>query len=172
MNRLTSKQTKWLRVLHMISACLWGGGALSMVMLHCLFTPVSGEALFGRDICLKLVDQYVVTSGALGCLLTGFLFAWKNGWGFFKFKWIVIKWIINLGFIIFGFAFYMPWLEHMSDLSANTGDLVLQTPEYLRSQSLNEISAFAVLGCLIFLVWVSVFKPWGKLTFNHTPHDS
>lgn len=162
MKKLTAGQTKWIRALHMISACLWGGGALSLVLLHYLFVPTSGEALYGRDICLKLVDQYVVTAGALGCLFSGFIFAGKSGWGFFKFKWIITKWIINLGFIIFGFACYMPWLEHMSELSGNTKIMALQTPEYLRSQMLNEISAFAVFGCLIFLVWVSVFKPWGK----------
>jgi len=166
MEKLTVKQTKWIRALHMLSACLWGGGALSLVLLHCLFVPSSGEALYGRDICLKLVDQYVVTAGALGCLLTGFIFAWKSSWGFFRFKWIITKWVINISFIIFGFTCFMPWLDRMSELSGNTGALALQTPEYLRSQLLNEISAFAVFGCLLFLVWVSVFKPWGKTSFG------
>ncbi len=163
MNKLTPKQTKWVRAVHMLSACLWGGGALSMVLLHSMFTPHAGASLYGRDICLKIIDQYVVTSGAFGCLITGVIFAWKSAWGFFRFKWVIIKWVVNIGFILFGFLFYMPWLEHMSSLSKDTTVMLLQTPEYLRSQMLNEISAFAVFGCLLLLVWASVFKPWGKI---------
>ncbi len=166
MQKLTACQNKWVKTLHMLSACLWGGGALSMVLLHCIFTPRSGEALYGRDICLKIIDQYVVTAGAFGCLITGLIFALKSNWGFFRFKWIILKWTINIGFILFGFMFYMPWLDQMSKLSGNTGELILKTPEYLSSQLLNEISAYAVFGCLILLVWISVFKPWGKTSLR------
>lgn len=162
MEKLTPRQAKWVKAIHMLSACLWGGGALSMVLLHSMFIPHAGEALYGRDICLKIIDQYVVTSGALGCLVTGTIFALKSSWGFFKFRWIIAKWAVNIGFILFGFLFYMPWLEHMSELSGNTILMAQQTPEYLRSQSLNEFTAFAVFGCLLMLVWISVFKPWGK----------
>ncbi|CCO22615.1 hypothetical protein [Maridesulfovibrio hydrothermalis] len=163
MQKLSPRQTKWVRAVHMLSACLWGGGALSLVLLHCIFTPHSGDSLFARDICLKIIDQYVVTSGALGCLMTGFIFAWKTSWGFFKFKWIIAKWTINVGFILFGFFFYMPWLERMSQLSGSFRLMALQTPAYLRSQFFNEISAFAVFGCLLLVVWISIFRPWGKI---------
>ncbi|WP_027723324.1 DUF2269 family protein [Maridesulfovibrio zosterae] len=162
MTKLSVSQTKWNRAIHMLSACLWGGGALSMVLLHSTITPFSGEALYGRDLCIKAIDQYVVTTGAFGCLITGTIFAWKNSWGFFKYNWIITKWIINVGFIIFGFLFYMPWLDHMSELSGKTQLMAQLTPEYLRSQMLNEVTAFIVFGCLLLLVLISVFKPWGK----------
>lgn len=164
--KLTTSQTKWVKALHMLSACLWGGGALSMVLLHCMVTTKSGEALYGRDLCLMVIDRYVVTSGALGCLATGLVFALKSNWGFFRFRWIIVKWVVNIGFIIFGFMFYMPWLEHMSRLSGNAREMQLQTPEYLRSQLLNEITAFTVFGCLILLVLISVFKPWGRTSLK------
>lgn len=166
MGRLTPTQNKWLRTVHMLSACLWGGGAFSMVLLHSMFAPVSGEALYGRDICLKIIDQYVVTAGALGCLISGIVFALTSTWGFFKFKWVIIKWVVNVGFIIFGYLFYMPWLEHMSELSGNAREMILQTPEYLSSQMLNEVTAFAIFGCLVLVVWISIFKPWGKTGFK------
>ncbi|WP_320171149.1 DUF2269 family protein [Maridesulfovibrio sp.] len=162
MRKLTPVEAKWNKTFHMLSACLWGGGAFAMVLLHSMFSPVSGEALYGRDICLKIIDQYVVTAGAFGCLISGLIYALMSNWGFFKFKWLIIKWAVNIGFIVFGFIFYMPWLDHMSRLSGNAKEMVLQTPEYLRSQTLNEITSFAVFGCLVMLVWLSVFKPWGR----------
>ncbi|WP_432734807.1 DUF2269 family protein [Maridesulfovibrio sp. FT414] len=166
MEKLTPTQTKLVRAIHMLSACLWGGGAFSMVLLHSMFTPVSGEALFGRDICLKIIDQYVVTAGAIGCLVSGLIFALKSNWGFFKFKWLIVKWAVNIGFIVFGFLFYMPWLEQMSELSGNAKEMILQTPEYLRSQMLNEITAAALFGCLLLVVWISIFKPWGRTSIK------
>ncbi|SMF12954.1 hypothetical protein [Desulfovibrio gilichinskyi] len=164
---MTPQSTKWVRAFHMLSACLWGGGALSMVLLHSVFTPNSGGELYARDICLKIIDEYVVTSGAFGCLITGFIFAWKTSWGFFKFRWVIIKWTVNVGFIIFGFLFYMPWLERMSEISGSIKLMALQTPEYLRNQLLNEITAFMVFGCLLLLVLISIFKPFGKSSIEN-----
>lgn len=170
MYKLSITQRNWTKVIHLFSACLWGGGAMSMVLIHCAFTPLSGDELYARDLCLKIIDEYVVTSGALGCLFTGAIFCVAGGWGFFRLRWIVLKWALNVGYILFGLLCYMPWLEEMARLSGSKRMMALQTPEYLKNQTLNEISAFAVLASLAVLVWVSVFKPWGAASKRKNRH--
>jgi hypothetical protein len=81
----SSKEFKWLKTLHVFSACMWGGAAVALVMVQLCIHPVTGDELHLRDLCMKVIDDCVVIPGAFGCLLTGFVYAMLTKWGFFKY---------------------------------------------------------------------------------------
>lgn len=153
---------KWLKTAHVCCACLWGGGALSLVLLHWAVSPTSGDELFARDLCMKLIDDFVVSPGAVGCLLTGLLFAVYTPWGFFRHRWITLKWTLNVGFIAFGAIFFVPWLNTMSRISDLKRLAALEDPVYLRSAFMNRAAAVGMALSLFLLVWASIFKPWDR----------
>ena len=161
MNKLSPVANKWLKTVHVICACLWGGGAVCLVLLHWAVPTVSGDELFARDLCMKFIDDWVVSSGALGCMVTGIIFALPGGWGFFRFPWITVKFVVNAGFIGFGALFFVPWLDRMARLSDLERIRALEDPAYLHSKFLNEMVAVGMVVTLCFLVWITVFKPWG-----------
>jgi len=169
MSKLSPTMTKWLKTFHVICACLWGGGAVCLVLLHWAVPTTSGDELFARDLCMKFIDDWVVSSGAVGCLATGVIFSTVGGWGFFKFPWITAKFVMNTGFIGFGAIFFVPWLNKMAHLSDMERIAALEDPIYLQSKFLNEMVAVGMALSLFFLVWLTIFKPWGRREGKHHP---
>lgn len=45
---------------------------------------------------LKFLDDYMVIVGANGCLLTGLVYSIFTNFGFVKFRWVTIKWLLTL----------------------------------------------------------------------------
>lgn len=162
MKKLSSNTLKWVKTFHIISACLWGGGAVTLVLLHWAVPTNSGDMLYARDLCMKMIDDVVVTGGALGCMFSGLIYSLLGGWGFFKFWWITLKWIVNVGFITFGALFFMPWLDRMASISNIKRIASLEDPTYLHSKSMNEFTAVAMVAILCCMIGITVFKPWGK----------
>lgn len=48
--------------------------------------------------------------------MIGVLFCWLIVWGFFKFYWVIIKWIIISILIIFGIFWLSFWINVMIDI--------------------------------------------------------
>jgi len=117
--------------------------------------------LYGINQSIHHVDMAVVViPGAIGCLLTGLAYSTLSNWGFFRQRWIIIKWIITISAIFFGTFFLGPWETAMMKISGELGLASLADQEYLYNQRMN--LWFGTLQCLVLLltVWISVFKPW------------
>ena len=54
---------------------------------------------------LKIIDDWLIIGGANGCLLTGILYAAFTMWGFFRYIWMTIKWILTAFMIATGTFF-------------------------------------------------------------------
>ena len=158
----SSREFKWLKTLHVFSACMWGGAAVALVMVQLCIHPVTGDELHLRDLCMKVIDDYVVIPGAFGCLLTGFVYAMLTKWGFFKYRWVTIKWILNISFILFGAIYFVPWVDRAEAISNMQRLTALQDAEYLHSRFISEGMAIFQLIALFGIVTLSVFKPWMK----------
>ena len=110
----------------------------------------------------KAIDDIVVVGGAVGCLLTGLVYSLMTNWGFFKFRWIAVKWISTILLILFGTFLLGPWLNEMAAISANEYALALMNPKYLYDEKMNMIWGTAQFGINILLVIISVLKPWKR----------
>ena len=166
MKKLRPKHLRWLKVLHLICVSCWIGGAVSLLLLYFLKSDIdNGAVLYGINQSIHHIDMaVVVVPGAIGCLITGMAYSTLSNWGFFKQRWITIKWLITVSAIIFGTFFLGPWETAMMNISGDLGLASLTDKDYLYNQRLN--LWFGTLQCLVLLltVWISVFKPWRAST--------
>ena len=153
----------WLKGFHIFFACLWIGAAASMVLLNFVRGhAVSGDEIWAVNASIKLIDDFIIIPAAFGCLITGILFSWLTNWGFVKFNWVIVKYVINIVAILFGTFYLGPWVNGMEAISAVERMAALQNPIYINSVKMSGYFGALQAFTLIVAVFISVFKPWGK----------
>ncbi|MBC18317.1 MAG: hypothetical protein CL942_14855 [Desulfovibrio sp.] len=161
-DHVKARHQRIIKIIHLFSACLWGGATASMTLIQCLFQPENTAELHASSALAMYIELYLVVPSAFGCLLSGFAYAALTNFGFFKFKWILFKWIVNIGYLVFGFIWYMPWLENLVSYSETVSakGIAETLIVYLMRISMD---VFQILVVFI-IVCVSVLKPWGSTT--------
>lgn len=157
------KSRAWLKGFHVLFACAWLGTALSMVLiLATKAEPNSGLQLYSVTSSLKVIDDFIIIPGAIGCLLTGLLYSVFTKWGFTKFYWIIFKWVMIILQIAMGTFFLGPWLNNMLTISEQIGFKPSENYQYIGNFNLNLYFGMIQAALLIVVVFVSILKPWGK----------
>lgn len=160
---LNKNQTKALKFFHLIFASCWLGGILSITIVTNDNSIVSREGmLIGINTAGKLIDKFLVITGAMGCLITGILYSILTPWGFFKHKWIIFKWIITICCVMIGIFFLGVWKEELFVLSYNLGNAALNDTTYLMIQSKRLVLVLLQISALLFIFAISIIKPWNK----------
>lgn len=159
---ISTRTRNWLNAFHIYLGCVWGGGASSLFALHCLYNPNSGPELYARNIALIYIDNYLLVPSAIGCLLTGLLYCHFTKWGYLRYHWVIVKWASTAIFTLAGFLWFIPWLEKMAELSTSIRAFTTVDPTYGAGMYLHMAMAAAQALLVLFLVIISVFKPWGK----------
>lgn len=163
MRKLTVKETAWLKIFHLLFVAAWLGGQMSLILIqHIKYNLALPEHQYGILASVKAIDDIVVVGGAVGCLLTGLVYSLVTPWGFFKFRWVAVKWISTILLILFGTFFLGPWLNEMTQISANEYALALMNRQYLYDEKMNMIWGSLQFSVNIFLVIISVLKPWKR----------
>ncbi|MDR1577917.1 MAG: DUF2269 family protein [Deltaproteobacteria bacterium] len=161
MKKLGARGQKVLKTVHLLLAGLWVGGAVGLnLLIICLGPAASGEELLGYNLAAILIDDFVIIPGAMGCLLTGLLISGLTPWGFFKRKWVAIKWILTIFCILFGTFVLGPTVNNQPDITIKFGLDALANPEYQSNYFYSVLGGVFQILALAFMVIISVFKPW------------
>lgn len=160
MPKFKAKGTKALKIIHFLFICLWVGGALSLLLLSFFHRPTGGDELYSKLSSMKLIDDFVIIPGAMGNLIVGLIYGWWTKWGFFKHRWITIKWILTVTQILFGTFFLGPWLNSCADIARTERLDALQNSLFQSHYSLNAFFGIIQATLLIVMIWISVQKPW------------
>jgi len=160
---MSQNEKSLIKTLHILSAGLWLGASASVVLLQCLkgWSEDSRE-LSALNLNFSLLDYALIIPGAVGSLLTGFWICKRTNWGFLRYWWVIVKWISTLSGIVVGSALLGPWQMQMVKLS----NLLVLSPA--ASLAYGQIRIlFTLVGALqvlllIFIIGISVRKPWGK----------
>jgi hypothetical protein len=160
MKKLNAKGLKVLKTLHILFALVWMSGAIAMILITYLADAHTAAELYLKNNILLLVDDWMIIVGAITTLIIGIVYGIFTNWGFFKHRWIIVKWIVTVAEILFGTFAYHPRLEENIEIVSKIGDRALQDGVYLSNAAFMEISGFFQAGLLIFVVVISVFKPW------------
>jgi hypothetical protein len=155
---------KCLKVLHILCAGCWFGGAVALLFLNSLNdSAIVGPMLYGINLSAHFVDMCVVVAcGAYGCLTTGLLYALFTPWGFFRHRWIICKWIITILASLSGTFLLGRWEVIMLEQSQRLGLAAFFDPAFSIARSGQFFGGLAQLALLFFAVVLSVFKPWSK----------
>jgi putative copper export protein len=154
--------TKWLKIVHLLLAALWVGGAFALVLMQYGLAAGDRGMLHGIDTSMKFVDDFVVIPAAIGTALTGLIYALKTQWGFFRHRWVTVKWIITVAGLVVGTLWLGPWLNAMPPISAALGLDALSDPAYVWFKRQNGWVGVVQVAALVFALGLSVLKPWER----------
>ena len=168
MKKLNPTARVWLKGFHLFFICAWVGAAMCMITLNYLFHPANEYERHGVLAALKLIDDWVIIPSAVGSLLTGLLISWLTPWGFFKWRWVTLKWIGTIAVMLFGTFFLGPWLNGMEAIASADPLGAMQNPVFVSNQRMMNYAVGPQIFILIFMVLISVLKPW-KLARQQEP---
>ncbi|MDR1656370.1 MAG: hypothetical protein LBT47_02285 [Deltaproteobacteria bacterium] len=161
MPKLGKTGLKILKTVHFITAGLWVGGAVGLnLIIFILAEGQSGGELYGYNVAAKLIDDLVIIPGAIGCLLTGLLFSLFSHWGFFKHRWVAVKWLLTVFCILFGTFYLGPKVNGQPLISISQGLAALTDPQYVANRLGNLRGGVVQVVLIVFMLYISVFKPW------------
>lgn len=159
---LGPKGKQWLKSLHLIVSVIWLGAAISMNVLRYAWAPLANADLYAVDQSITLIDNWVVVPAAWLSLLTGLFESWLTTWGFFKYRWVTVKWIVTLAIMVYAPLFLARWDRSLVAISKVEGLLALQNPAYMQDRWLYTLSGIAIIASLAVLALISTLKPWTK----------
>jgi hypothetical protein len=143
------------------AGALWLGGSAGLNLMILLPGDPSGAgglAAYAR--ACKLIDDLVVVPGAIGCLLTGLLFSALSPWGFFKHRWVAVKWALTVYCVLYGTFFLGPRVNAQAELALAGGLAPLGSAASLASRQELMAGGLLVLSVILFMTWLSVYRPW------------
>jgi len=160
MKKLSSQGVKILKMFHLFFAILWIGGGLALVIIFFSVYPTTGDELYMKSRIIQIIDDFLIIPGAMASLLIGIIYGIWTNWGFFKHKWLTVKWIMTVAQILFGTFVLGPWVNENVDI-ANLRDVALSDSTLLHNVQMSQIwgTVQVVILVLTFIV-VSVQKPW------------
>lgn len=167
MNKISAKGQKWLKAFHILFACLWVGGAISVNLMLFFLTADDGMQLYGINESINFIDIWIIIPGNLGIILTGIIYSLFTHWGWFKHKWVTVKWCIAVYGMVFGTIWLGPWagsLEHISEiegLKALTNDVYRNNIMMLYGWGSFQAAT------IVFAAFISTLKPWKKRRIGH-----
>lgn len=160
--KLSAKGMKALKVVHLVCAIAWFGSAISMNLLRHLVDVNDAVGMYWMAEILEAIDMQILVPGAVGCLVTGIVYGIFTNWGFFKHKWLVLKWVLTIFMILFG-TFYMGPLVKENVI---IGKAVMEgggdTALYWHNVSANAVAGLLQLILLTVVTVVYVYKPWKR----------
>ncbi|MFV0585705.1 hypothetical protein [Bacteroides reticulotermitis] len=127
MKKLNSKGIKVLKTIHLLLVMMWVTGVLAMATLY-LLKPKSGDELYMVLNIILFIDWVFVIPGAILTVVVGVIYGFFTNWGFFKYRWITVKWIVAILIILAGTFYYSPLLEQSLEIADQTRDAALDNP--------------------------------------------
>ena len=162
MKKLTTKGMKALKVIHLVCAIAWFGSAISMNLLRHLVVVKDAAGMYWMAEILEAIDMKILVPGAVGGLLTGIVYGGFTNWGFFKHKWLTVKWVLTRFMILFG-TFYMGPLVKENVL---IGKAIMEgngdAAQYCHNVMANAYAGLLQIVLLTVVTIVSVYKPWKR----------
>jgi len=147
------------KTLHLIAASVVGGGIAACAALLAGRSGVGPETAAGLDRALFLVFTWTIKYPFLVLLATSTFLSSVAGWGFFRHRWVALKWIISAALVAATVLWGAPATEGLAALSDS-----FRTVD--REYAVLTFRAWSFLGALsaayLAAVLLSVFKPFGS----------
>ena len=150
-------------IVHLISSSTWIGAVIVLLLLSILAKmSTHPQELLTLHQAIRIIEYGLIIPPAFTSLITGFFLSGWTKWGYFQYWWVTVKWIVTIGLILFGAFFLNTWIEGMVELAKDLELEALFHNTYTQYSWLNIIFVSLQWSLLIFLVVISVLKPWGR----------
>jgi len=155
--KFSSKEYKIIKIIHILSSGIWIGA--SVIGLFLLTVVLNKNNLLEILLTVHFIDLLIIIPANLTTFITGILFSKFTEWGFFKHKWIIIKYIINIIPILGGTFIFAPSIKKMLAIVEKDGKNALLNPSFILAKNIFTGSFVVILLLLIVAVCLTVIKP-------------
>jgi uncharacterized protein with FMN-binding domain len=148
---------------HIILISVWKGSLLALLFIQlCKHSEFAAADIDIADRLIFAINDSIVMNMAIAVAITGLFFSMFTKWGFFKFYWIIGKWIILalLGITIVFFS--GPAINGMTALSDVFQDAAINNVQYKVFEENLVVYTLLQLLLLAGLILLSIIKPWGQ----------
>lgn len=160
---MSSTTQKLLKVLHLTFAGIsLGGLAATLVLLLLKLNNTDLTYLANLDYAIYTLNNKVILYSVYGSILTTLIFALYTNWGFIKYHWIIIKWVLIALLAIVFIWMFIPAINGMASLSDAGLHKTDSNYEYLRYLDSAIKYNIVVLVIYILLFFTSTLKPFSK----------
>lgn len=160
--KLPQRGMKVLKVVHLICAVAWMGSAIIMSCLRLFVGATDAAGMFYMAEVLESIDMKILVPGAVGCLVTGLLYGLFTNWGFFKHRWLTVKWVLVVFMMSLG-TFYMgPLVKDNVLISRNLMNGSGNAAAYWQNVVHSTYCGWLQVSLLVLVIILSVWKPWKK----------
>ena len=161
MKKLNPQGVKILKMFHLFFAILWIGGGLALVILFFSVNPANGDELYMKSRVIQIIDDYLIIPGAMASLFIGVIYGIWTNWGFFKYRWLIVKWIMTVVQILFGTFVLGPWVNENVEIASQLRDMAMDDTTLLHNVKMSQIWGTVQVTILVLaFIVVSVQKPW------------
>ncbi|PGL71154.1 hypothetical protein [Bacillus sp. AFS055030] len=152
---------------HVLAICAWFGGTLSLLLLgFYLKNAQNSEQLIYTLSSMHIIDENLLKYPALATLFTGILLSVWTQWGLVKYYWVVIKLVLTVLVILIGIFFINDWFSFLVKTAEGLGASALNENKFESTWISIIISGIFNLSCLVFMTFITYFKPFGKIKKN------
>jgi hypothetical protein len=164
--KIKPQGVKILKMFHIFFAFCWIVGGVTLCILFYIFFPVSGDEIYIHSKIVQAVDDWLIIGGAVGALITGLIYSVWTNWGFFKYTWISLKWVMIILQILFGTFVLGPCINGNVIIAERLRGDALTDPVFLDNVLTSQIGGTVQLVLLLAIMVISVQKPWKKRKQN------
>jgi uncharacterized membrane protein len=157
MGKLNNNVYKVVKFIHIISASVWIGTAITV--FYMLKIVLNKDNVLPILKAVQNIDFFVIIPSNLITFITGLIFSIGTDWGFFKHRWIILKYVINLLPIIGGAMIFGHPIFSMIGIAEEKGVDALTSPEFILSNKFMTIAFIIMIVLLFFAVYLSIYKP-------------
>ncbi len=162
MKPFSPRAQKRLKVLHITFAGIWLSSAITLAMISWLMSAADDMEMLGVHRTTKFIDDLILIPAANGTWVTGLLYSLKTRWGWFRYRWVAVKWAVALSGILVGTFVLGPSLNALPVLVRQSGSAAFGDPAYLTSRSVLLWVAPFQVATLLLACSLSVLKPWNR----------
>lgn len=162
MKKLNSNQVRILKIIHILFFVAWIGGGITLITVMFAAQPLIPDDIYMKFRSMQVIDDLIIIPGALGSLVTGLVYGIWTNWGFFKHRWLTVKWILTIAQILFGTFALGPWLNGNVDIAMKLRGAAISIPEFVTAAADIKLWGTLQVLLLLFMMTISVLKPWKK----------
>lgn len=162
MKKLGARGMKVLWLFHIIFMVVWMGGIISYLSILLAVNKMGEGGVYGAYSSIHAIDIYLIRNGALGLLVTGILYSVLTKWGFFKHRWITVKWIVMLFQIVLGAVYLGSRLDANMLMVKESTNGILSNPNFIKNHNTVIMGCAVQISILVFIIIISKLKPWAR----------
>lgn len=167
MKTLDANGMKILKICHILCGIMWIGGVMALVSIMLGTHPIIPEQIFIAARDQLIIDEWFLIPGGVGIVITSIVYSFFTKWGFSRFRWIEVKWILTIILVVIGKAYMGVLIErNMEYAKQMLCENISSEPFFTNVYNVAIAGIVQLIGFMVILI-LSVVKPWNRVKIQN-----